>query len=72
MNKNQSSEYGIKVTMPGGDTMSAAHLLGDSWESVRWFDTAEARDEALADMQQQPPYYRRGDAPTVVLEKVDR
>jgi len=26
----------------------------------------------MADMQQQPPYYRRGDSPTVVLEKIDR
>lgn len=72
MNKNEPTEFGIKVTMPGGDTMSASHLLGESWESVRWFDTPEARDEAMSDMQQQPPYYRRGDSPTVVLEKIDR
>lgn len=58
--------------MPGDDTMAAAHLLGESWESVRWFDTSEARDEALADMQRQPPYYRRGDSPTVVLEKIEQ
>jgi len=70
--KSELIEYGIKVTMPGGDTMSAAHLLGESWESVRWFASAEARDEAMADMQQQPPYYRRGDSPTMVLEKIDR
>ncbi len=73
MNKNEpTKQFGIKVTLPGGDTMMAAHLLGDSWESVRWFDTQSARDEALADMERQPPYYRRGDSPTVRLEKVEQ
>lgn len=73
MNKNQSNtRYGVKVTLPGGDTMSAAHLLGDDWQSVRWFDSEAARDEAMADMQRQPPYYRRGDSPSVQLEKVEQ
>ncbi len=63
--------YGIKVTMPASDTLSAAHLLGENWSSMRWFDSAEKRDRAYADMQRQPPWYRSGDAPTVVLEKVD-
>jgi len=71
MNKNESTtRYGIKVRMPEGDTMSAPHLLGDGWESVRWFDTEAARDEALAEMEDQPPYYRRGDSPSVILEKI--
>ncbi len=73
MNKNESdTRYGIRVTMPGGDTMSASHLLGDDWNSIRWFESQQARDDALADMQQQPPYYRLGDEPTVQLEKVEQ
>ena len=73
MSKNEAgTRYGVKVTMPGGDTMSAPHLLGDGWSSVRWFDTEEARDDALAGMKDQPPYYRLGDAPTVQLEKVEQ
>lgn len=64
--------YGIKVCLPGGDTMAADHLLGDNWETFRWYATAAQRDEALAEMQQQPPYYRKGDSPTVVLEKVEQ
>ena len=63
--------YGIKVTMPQSDTMLADHLLGENWSSVRWYESAQKRDQALADMQRQPPWYRSGDAPTVVLEKVD-
>ena len=73
MSKNEpGTRYGIRVTMPGGDTMSAPHLLGDDWNSIRWFDSEDARDEALADMQRQPAYYRLGDSPTVDLEKVDQ
>ncbi len=73
MNKNESgTQYGVKVTMPGGDTMAAPHLLGDDWQTVRWFDSEEERDEAMADMERQPPYYRRGDSPTVRLEKVEQ
>lgn len=58
--------------MPNGDTMAAAHLLGDEWESYRWFDAEQKRDEALAEMHRQPPYYRTGDSPTVLLEKVEK
>lgn len=57
--------------MPGGDTMTAEHLLGDNWLSHRWYDSEEKRDAALRDMERQPPYYRKGDSPTVILEKVD-
>jgi len=57
--------------MPGGDTLSAAHLLGDAWESFRWFDDEQQRDQALADMQRQPVYYRKGDSPSVVLQSVE-
>ncbi len=64
-------KYGIKVRMPSGDTMAAAHLLGENWESCRWFSDEQKRNEALAEMERQPPYYRKGDVPTVVLEKVE-
>ncbi len=73
MSKNEpDTRYGIRVTMPGDDTMSAPHLLGDGWNSTRWFDSENERDEALADMQRQPPYYRLGDTPSVRLEKVQQ
>jgi len=72
MSKNElQKRFGIRVTMPSDDTMSAPHLLGDNWSSVRWFDTEQTRDHALAEMQDQPPYYRRGDSPSVTLEKIE-
>jgi len=65
-------KYGIRVTMPSGDPLGAAHLLGPSWEYYRWFETAAERDEALAEMQRQIPYYRPGDRPSQELITVDR
>lgn len=64
-------KYGIRVTMPSGDPLGAAHLLGPDWEYYRWFATAEEREEALAEMQRQIPYYRPGDRPSQQLTKVD-
>jgi hypothetical protein len=66
----QKKRYGIRITLPQGDPMRAPHLLGPDWESYRWFETAEERDRALADMQAQLEYYRAGDLPSQVLSKV--
>lgn len=63
--------YGISVKLPENDPMSAPHLLGDEWSGTRWFTSAEERDQALVDMQNHPRYYRRGDSPSIVLEKID-
>jgi len=63
--------FGISVKMPEDDPMSAPHLLGEDWASARWFDTAEERDAAFVEMQNHPRYYRRGDLPSIVLEKID-
>lgn len=66
-----SQSYGISVKMPKDDPMSAPHLLGEDWVSTRWFDSAEERDAALVEMQNHPRYYRRGDLPSILLEKID-
>ncbi|MCP5153678.1 MAG: hypothetical protein H6983_05910 [Ectothiorhodospiraceae bacterium] len=65
-------KFGIRVTLPAGDPMAAPHLLGPGWESFRWYDSAEARDHALAEMQRRVVYYRRGDQPSQILEQVER
>ena len=65
------TRYGIRITLPDDDPMRAAHLLGDEWETVRWYDTEAARDRALREMQRQPGYYRRGDSPTQILTKTE-
>ena len=63
--------FGILVELPVNDPMSAPHLLGDKWSGARWFSTAQARDEALASMEQQPGNYRKGDKPSIQLTRVD-
>ena len=65
-------QYGIRITLPPGDPLAAPHLLGPGWEGFRWYDTAEERDRALADMRRQPSVYRNGDRISQVLEKVER
>ena len=63
--------YGIRITLPPGDTMAASHLLGPDFEACRWYASREARDEAFEMMQRLPGYYRSGDSPTQVLSKID-
>jgi len=67
----QAPRWGIAVQMPKDDPMSAPHLLGDDWKGVRWYDSEADRDAAMARMADQPPWYRRGDTPSVRLEKID-
>lgn len=64
--------YGLRVRMPDNDPLSAAHLLGESWNTEKWFETEEDRDRAQRMMEEQPPYYRKGDTPSVIIEKIDR
>lgn len=63
-------KYGIRFSMPAGDPLRK--LLGDDWETFRWYESAQERDEAYEALRRQPPYYRQGDAPTQIMSKVDR
>ncbi len=64
-------KYGIRVTMPEDDTLSASHLLGENWENFRWYETAEKRDRVYEQMSETPENYREGDHATIILEKVN-
>lgn len=68
----ENLKFGVRVSMPENDPFSAPHLLGDSWSNERWFETEQERDQALLSMETQPAYYRKGDLPSVILEKVSR
>ena len=63
--------WGIGVRLPPGDPLALPHLLGEGWQSVRWFESAAERDAALQHMRLQPQWYRLGDTPSVVLERID-
>lgn len=69
--KSEPRRWGIEVLLPAGDPMSAPHLLGEDWQSTRWYLTEMERDAALADMQDQPAWYRKGDVPSVRLSRID-
>jgi hypothetical protein len=63
--------YGIRMTLPPNDPMRLPHLLGEDWQSYRWYGTEREREEALGELQKEHIYSRRGDIPSLVLTKVD-
>ena len=62
--------FGIRVTLPPNDTLR--NVLGDDWEKLHWYATAEERDAAFEGMAVRHGYYRNTDSPTQVLEKISR
>ncbi len=62
--------FGIRLSLPAGDPMR--ELLGPDWAEYQWFDSEEARDAKLGQLKDQFIYYRRGDRPSFVLERVQR
>lgn len=64
-------KYGIRGSLPPGDPLRAPHLLGDDWQWERWYETRAERDKAYGELQHQFRYYRKGDRPSQVLERLD-
>lgn len=67
-----AKKYGIRGRLPEGDPMALPHLLGEDWHWERWYATKAERDAAFEEMQAHFDYYRSGDWPSQVLEKVER
>jgi len=66
----QPKRFGIRVSLLPEDTFT--RLLGRDWTRTHWFETAAARDRALADMASEHIYSRRGDRPTLRFEPRER
>lgn len=64
--------HGIEMTLPPGDPMRAAHLLGDDWKAFRWYDTEAEREAAWDSLHREGIYYRRGEVQSLSLKRVDR
>lgn len=62
--------WGIRLSLPPDDAMRP--LLGDDWHEYQWFASEAARDARLAQLRRQFVYYRKGDRPSFVLERVNR
>lgn len=60
--------YGVRVSLRAGDPFRK--LLGADWSRTHWFETAEERDAALAEMSRKHEYSRPGDRPALSYEKV--
>ncbi len=62
--------FGIQVRLKPGDPF--VKLVGPDWQKSHWFETARERDAVLADMESRHLYSRRGDEPSVVLERIEQ
>lgn len=65
-------KYGIRITLTEDNPMREPHLLGEDWEAFRWYDDPRTRDRAMEDMRARLPNYRLGDAPSQIVEPVER
>jgi hypothetical protein len=62
--------WGIRLSLPEQDPMRL--VLGDDWHEYQWFASEEDREAKLAQLQGQFVYYRKGDVPSFVVERVNR
>ncbi len=69
-NVDAERRFGIRVTLPPTDTFS--RMLGENWEDIRWYATAEERDLAYENLATRHGYYRNSDSPSQILEKIVR
>lgn len=63
-------QWGIRLSLPRNDPM--ATLLGDDWHEYQWFASEADREAKLEQLRRQFLYYRKGDTPSFVLERVNR
>lgn len=66
---SDSSIFGIRMTLPSQDTFTS--ILGDGWETVRWYASQAERDAALATIGKRHLYSRIGDSPTLNYEAIE-
>jgi len=62
--------FGLRLSLPPGDPMRK--VLGDDWHQYQWFGTERAREAKAAELTGQFLYYRRGDRPTFLIERVEQ
>ncbi|MEL7311953.1 MAG: hypothetical protein AAFN07_10610 [Pseudomonadota bacterium] len=61
--------WGIRVTAPATDPFNK--LVGSNWEKLHWFRTEAERDAKFSDMRERHGFYRIGDDPSIILERVN-
>lgn len=66
----ETKPFGIRVRLRPGDPF--VKLVGPEWQKSHWFASAHERDAALVDMESRHLYSRRGDEPSIVLERIEQ
>jgi hypothetical protein len=67
---HSSGRFGIRVRLRNTDPFRK--LLGDDWDKEHWFDTESERDAALVEMSGRYLYFRPGDEPALVFDKIQK
>ncbi len=62
--------WGLRLSLPEHDPMRV--LLGEDWHEYQWFAAEDARDAKLEQLRRQFVYYRKGDRPSFIIERVNR
>ena len=62
--------WGIRLSLPANDPMRP--VLGEDWCQFQWFATESERDAKIRQLTAPFAYYRSGDRPSYVIEKVIR
>ena len=62
--------WGIRVRVPATDPFNK--LVGGDWEKLHWYRSERERDVAFERMREKHGYYRIGDNPSQVVEKIRR
>lgn len=65
----ENRPFGIRISLRRGDPFS--NLLGEDWQRLHWYGTAQERDRAMTEMSRRHEYSRIGDQPSLVYEKVE-
>jgi hypothetical protein len=62
--------WGIRLSLPQGDPMRP--ILGEDWHQYQWFASEAQREARIEQLRRQFAYYRKGDRPSFVIERVNR
>ncbi len=62
--------FGIRVRLRRTDPFR--NLVGEAWQKEHWFATASERDQTLTEMSGRYVYFRPGDQPALVFEKIEK
>ncbi|HTE40322.1 MAG TPA: hypothetical protein VK629_05815 [Steroidobacteraceae bacterium] len=67
---NASGSFGIRVRLRNTDPFR--NLVGGDWNKEHWFMTASDRDTAFVEMSGRYTYFRPGDQPALVFDKIQK